>query len=554
MALKALLLRKKIDEQKKALALLREKDKEFETREAELKKSIAEVTEETSKEDRDALDELVTRFDEEKQAHEDEKAKLDKVVGDLETELAAEEAEQDTTPPAGAEPPAEGGDKENERKDAKIMNKRYKVFARMSEQERSAFVAREDVKAYLAEVRTAIKEKRAINNIGLTIPEVMLGVLRQNIEGYSKLYKHVTVRRISGEGRMVIMGAIPEAVWTECCANINELTIGFNDVEVDCYKVAGYFAVCNANLEDSDINLAAELMDAIGQAIGLALDKAILYGRNTSANSKMPEGIVTRLVQQSQPASYPATARPWVDLHTSNVKTIANTNTGVALFQQLLLASGAAKGKYARGEKVWCMNETTKTFIAAQGMTINANGVLVSAANGTMPVIGGVVEVLDFLPDYVIIGGYFELYLLSERSGQKFAQSEHVRFLQDQTVMKGTARYDGVAMIAEAFVAIGINGTTPDSSMSFAEDEANSVQGIRLNTSTAAVTAAAGANHTVQLYAITEPGSGTVTWASSATSKATVDSNGVVTGVASGSATITATCDGKTASCVVTVS
>ena len=552
MALKALLLRKKIDEQKKALALLREKDKEFETREAELKKSIDEVTEETSKEDRDALDELVNKFDEEKQAHEDEKAKLDKVVGDLETELAAEEAAQDTTPPAGATPPADG-DKENERKDAKIMNKRYKVFAKMSEQERSAFVAREDVKAYLAEVRTAIKEKRAINNIGLTIPEVMLGVLRQNIEGYSKLYKHVTVRRISGEGRMVIMGAIPEAVWTECCANINELTIGFNDVEVDCYKVAGYFAVCNANLEDSDINLAAELMDAIGQAIGLALDKAILYGRNTSANSKMPEGIVTRLVQTSQPASYPASARPWVDLHTSNVKTIANTNTGVALFQQLLLASGAAKGKYARGEKVWCMNETTKTFIAAQGMTINANGVLVSAANGTMPVIGGIVEVLDFLPDYVIIGGYFELYLLSERSGQKFAQSEHVRFLQDQTVMKGTARYDGVAMIAEAFVAIGINGTTPDSTMSFAEDEANSVQGIRLNTSTAAVTAAAGANHTVQLYAITEPGSGTVTWSSATPAKATVDSNGVVTGVASGSSVITATCDGKTASCTVTV-
>lgn len=552
MALKALLLRKKIDEQKKALALLREKDKEFETREAELKKSIDEVTEETSKEDRDALDELVNKFDEEKQAHEDEKAKLDKVVGDLETELAAEEAAQDTTPPAGATPP-EDGDKENERKDAKIMNKRYKVFAKMSEQERSAFVAREDVKAYLAEVRTAIKEKRAINNIGLTIPEVMLGVLRQNIEGYSKLYKHVTVRRISGEGRMVIMGAIPEAVWTECCANINELTIGFNDVEVDCYKVAGYFAVCNANLEDSDINLAAELMDAIGQAIGLALDKAILYGRNTSANSKMPEGIVTRLVQTSQPASYPASARPWVDLHTSNVKTIANTNTGVALFQQLLLASGAAKGKYARGEKVWCMNETTKTFIAAQGMTINANGVLVSAANGTMPVIGGIVEVLDFLPDYVIVGGYFELYLLSERSGQKFAQSEHVRFLQDQTVMKGTARYDGVAMIAEAFVAIGINGTTPDSTMSFAEDEANSVQGIRLNTSTAAVTAAAGANHTVQLYAITEPGSGTVTWSSATPAKATVDSNGVVTGVASGSSVITATCDGKTASCTVTV-
>lgn len=473
MALKALLLRKKIDEQKKALALLREKDKDFDTREAELKKSIAEVTEETSKEDRDALDELVTRFDEEKQAHEDEKAKLDKVVGDLETELAAEEAEQDTTPPAGAEPPAEGGDNVNERKEHTIMNKRYKVFANMSEQERSAFVAREDVKAYLAEVRTAIKEKRAITNIGLTIPEVMLGVLRQNIEGYSKLYKHVTVRRISGEGRLVVMGAIPEAVWTECCANLNELSIGFNDFEVDCYKVAGYFAVCNANLEDSDLNLAAELMDAIGQAIGLALDKAILYGRNASGTAKMPQGIVSRLVQTTAPSGYPATARPWADLHTSNVVTIANTNTGIALFQQIALKSGAMKGKYARGGKVWCMNETTRTFLIAQAMSINAAGAIATGMGNQMPVLGGDIEILEFLPDNVIVAGYYELYFLAERAGQKFAQSEHVRFIQDQTVMKGTARYDGGPVIAEAFMAIGVNGTTPNATMTFASDTAN---------------------------------------------------------------------------------
>ena len=153
----------------------------------------------------------------------------------------------------------------------------------------------------------------------------------------------------------------------------------------------------------------------------------------------------------------------------------------------------------------------------------------------------------------MIIGGYFENYLLAERKGNQFATSEHVRFLQDETVMKGTARFDGAPVIAEAFVAIGINGTTPNSTMTFAEDEANSVQSIALNTATAAVTAATGSTHTVQLYAITGPGSGTVEWASSNSGKATVDDNGVVTGVASGSATITATCDGKTATCAVTV-
>ena len=235
------------------------------------------------------------------------------------------------------------------------------------------------------------------------------------------------------------------------------------------------------------------------------------------------------------------------------MRTIANTNTGIALFQQILLASGAAKNKYARGGKTWCMNETTRTFLAAQGMTINAEGVLVSAVNGTMPVIGGTVEILEFIPDYVIIGGYFKNYLLAERKGKQFAQSEHVRFLQDETVMRGTARYDGEPVIAEAFVAMGINGTTPDATMTFGEDEANSVKAIALNTATAAVTAATGTTHTVQLFAILSPGSGEVSWASSNSGKATVDDNGVVTGVASGSATITATCDGKTATCAVTV-
>lgn len=465
MALKTILLGKKIREKKAALEALKEKDAEFSTREAELAKAIEEVTEETPAEDRSALDELVNAFDEGKAAHEAEKSELDEAIREMEAELAAEEAKQDTDPAPMVE------EEKKERKEIKKMENRAKFFG-MNAQERDAFFAREDVSAYLTEVRTAIKEKRAITNVGLTIPEVMLGILRENIENYSKLYKHVTVRPVRGEGRMLVMGTIPEAVWTECCANLNELSIGFNDASFDCYKVAGYFAVCNANLEDSDLNLASELLTALGQAIGLALDKAILYGRNASGTQNMPQGIVSRLVQTAAPSGYPATARTWVDLHTSNIVNIANTNTGIALFQQIALASGKAKGKYSRGGKVWVMNETTYTKLVAEAMSIDAGGAIVSGVNGTMPVIGGVIEVLNFVPDNVIIGGYFDLYVLAERRGQQFGTSEHVRFLADQTVMKGTARYDGQPVIAEGFIAIGL-GTTPNATMTFASDTAN---------------------------------------------------------------------------------
>lgn len=448
MALKALMLRKKLNDAKKALEALRAKDAEFEKREKEIEASIEEAE---AEEERAAVEEAVESFEAEKKQHEDEKAGLERQISDLENDLQEEEKEQNTDP-------AEQPPKQEERKEEKMEVRGIENL-----------VTREDVKAYLGEVRTAIKEKRALTNVGLTIPEVMLGLIRENIINYSKLYKHVNVRRVSGDGRQVIMGTIPEAVWTDCCANLNELSLSFSDVEVGCWKVGGYFAVCNATLEDSDVDLASELLTAIGAGIGLALDKAILYG----TGNHMPLGIVTRLVQTEAPTGYPATARPWVDLHTSNVKSIAASNTGTKLFQAFVTDSGAAKGKYSRGGKVWCMNETTYTKLVSEAMAIDAGGAIVSGVNATMPVIGGTIEVLDFIPDNVIVGGYFDLYLLAERSGQKFATSEHVRFLQDQTVMKGTARYDGKPSIAEGFVAIGIAGTTPNATMSFAADTAN---------------------------------------------------------------------------------
>lgn len=460
MALKALMLKKQLDNKRKALEDLQKRSADFERREAELEAAIAEVE---NDEQRAAVDESIDEFEKDKAAH-------DKAVGDLNEEIRGLEKELEELEEAQEAPaPAEAASTETEERKEHITMETRKFF-KMSAQERDAFFAREDVKTFLEQVRTGIREKRAIQNAGLLIPTVMLGLLRENIMEYSKLYKHVNVRPISGEGKLAVMGTIPEAVWTDCCANLNELSLAFNDVEVDCWKVGGYFAVCNATLEDSDIDLASDLLVALGQAIGLALDKAILYG----TGSRMPLGVVSRLCQTSQPADYPPTARPWVDLHTKNVKTINSAGmTPAQLFAAIVEDFGAAKGKYSRGEKVFVMNETTYTTLAAQTVSVDASGRIVTAIFDRMPVTGGIIEVLDFVPDNVIIGGYFDLYLLAERSGNKFATSEHVKFLADQTVMKGTARYDGKPAIAEGFVAIGIKNTTPNADMTFAPDDAN---------------------------------------------------------------------------------
>ena len=105
-------------------------------------------------------------------------------------------------------------------------------------------------------------------------------------------------------------------------------------------------------------------------------------------------------------------------------------------------------------------------------------------------------------------------------------------------------------MAGEAFVIVNYANTSPTTSATFADDEANSVQEIRLNTHAGAITGTG----TLKLKAITAPGKGTVTWTSGTTAKATVSSTGLVTGVASGTSVITATCNGVSDSCTVTVS
>ena len=443
MALKALMLRKRLNDANKALEALRAKDAEFEMREAELTESIEEAE---TEEEKAAVEGEIDAFEAEKAAHEENKNKLEGEIADLEGELRDEEAAQNTDAPAGEPAPQE------RKKESNIMRR---DFFGMSIQERDAFVAREDVQKFLGEVRSAIKEKRAITGAGNLIPPVMLGLLRENVIRYSKLYRHVFVRPVPGTGRMVVEGSIPEAVWTEMCANLNELDLAFTNVEVDGYKVGGYFRICNATLEDSDIDLAAELLDVLGRAIGFALDKAILFGTGT----KMPVGILTALKAVSG---------------TPNIVSHAASVVDKALMKALIKDAGLTSSKYSRGEKTWVMNDKTYSEIIANSLEVNSAGAIVAGVNGTMPVVGGVIEVLNFIPDNIIIGGYFDLYLLAERAGTELSTSEHAFWVADQTGFKGTARYDGKVLDTGAFVAVGINGAAPaQATVTFAQDTAN---------------------------------------------------------------------------------
>lgn len=452
MALKILLLRSRLDKAKKSLEEIREKDADFEKREAEIAAAIEEMTEETSEDDRNEVEGQAEAFQKEKEKHESAKSDLENEISRIENEIQEEEKRNTPKPQT---PKQEKG------KGVNAMENRTKFFG-MSIQERDAFFAREEVKDFLSEVRTCIKEKRALTNVGLIIPEVMLELLKQRVEETSKLISRVNLRPVSGTARQRIMGEIPEGIWMEMCDALKELSLGFNDVEVDGFKVGGFFAICNAILEDNDVNLAAEIINALGKSIGKALDKAIIYGTGT----KMPLGIVTRLAQEAQPDSYPATSRAWKDLHTTNVITGAG-KTGNALFKDIVLQSGVIDNDYSTGPITWMMNKKTHTKIMAESISANMNAAIVAGMNNTMPVIGGDIIELSFVPDGDIVFGYLDLYLLAQRAGTSIGQSEHVRFIDDQTVFKGTARYDGIPVISEGFAIYGLSAAPTTSGITF---------------------------------------------------------------------------------------
>lgn len=465
--LKALMLKRKIDTLKEKLSDLNSKDESFKKRESDLESSINEAT---TDEEQNVVSEEVEKFEKEKEAHEEEKKTLSANIEELEKELEEVEAAAPKERKTETKIITRGGMKMNLREIRKAP-KNIRAFDMLTIEQRNAIVEKEDVKTFLDQIRTAIKEKRDIQGGNLLIPVDFLEIISENMYRYSKLIDRVRVRSVSGQARQTVAGTVPEAIWTESCGAINELDFDFGQLTVDGYKVAGFVAVCNSLLEDSIVDLAATIIELLSETLGLAKDKAILYGLGSA--SKMPLGIVTRLAQENKPSDYPATAPEWVDLHESNLLQIPAADTGATFWSKLVMATSAIANKYARGNKFWAMNSKTLAALQSKAITFTATGAIVAGVSDTLPVITGDIVVLEFMPDYDIVGGYGDLYLWAQRSGMSIEYDRSVQFIQDNTVFRGKERADGQPIIPQAFVAININGAAPTTSMPFPADLAN---------------------------------------------------------------------------------
>ena len=390
---------------------------------------------------------------------------LKNVLAELEQELTACEYKAPDTP-TETEPKASGETIRSVRtKGENFTMKKRGIFANLTIEERNRIMNDEQMRSFLPKIRT-IMQTRAVTGTDLTIPDIAVDVVRDNLHKYSKLINVVRMKPVAGKSRQTVIGTIPEAIWTEMVASINELSLGFGRIEVDGYKVAGFIPIPNAYLEDSDLNLAAEIIEALAQSIGLGLDKAIVYGKGV----KMPLGIVTRLAQIEKPSDWPDFAPTWTDLHESNILKIDGASfKDTQFFSALMRNLGVAKANYAANtEKFWCMSEQTHMEIMARAVNFNAAGAIVNGMNNTVPVIGGQIIELPFMPDGDIVGGYGDLYYLAQRAGIELKTSEHAMFVEDNTVYRGIARYDGRPTFGEGFVALNINNTDVTTSVTFA--------------------------------------------------------------------------------------
>ena len=475
MALKVLLLRKKLTDKQTELRTLDKAAEGFKAREQEL---AADIEAAQTEEERSAVESAVDAFEAERSDNDQQRAAVRADIEALEAEIrTAEDAarESRTGKPAG-----------HERKDVTYMETaetRTRFFG-LTIQERDAFIQREDVQTFLTRIREMKGQTRSVTGAELGIPTVMLDILRENIGRYSKLISRVRYKPLKGKARQNIAGTVPAAVWTESVASLNELELSFTQMEMDGYKVGGYLAIPNSTLEDDDnLNLAYEVMDMMGQALGKAIDWSIVYG----TGNKMPVGYMTRLAAQSKPAWWGNNQGEFKDLHTSHIlKLNVADATGVEFFQALIGALAVADPTYSQsGEPTWVMNRKTHLDILARALAFNAAGALVAGMNNTMPVIGGLIVDLPGLPDYEISGGFLDVYTLVERAGANVRSSDIPLMIQDQTLFVATQRMDGKPSIGEAFVGVSYDNTDVTTTHEFDPDYANMDLGVLTVTSAA---------------------------------------------------------------------
>lgn len=413
MALKTLIMNKQLRDKRSALEALRKKAEELKTREKQLE---ADIEAANTDEEQAAVEEAIDAFDRENDENSQQIATLEGEIAELENQLDAAEREQTTDTPA----PVRRDDAHNDH-----QNRRYDIMNRsMSRRELTReSLTHAEVREFYSNLAALVQTRatgvgNSLTNSGLVIPEIVMDRIEDRMGDYANVSREVETIPVGGTSRVVLDGSDPEAIWVEQSGAISEIESGFSKVEFDGYKLAGYMAIPNDIIDDSMINLAEYVEKKIAKAIAKSRDKAILNG--TGSEGKQLAGIIP-------------------NLHDDNKPEAVEFDLGTILSQIALVDDG----EEAYGEIIAVMKRSTFYARFVKNLiTVDSAGRYV-VPSLTAPNIGVRVVFSQYMQKDEVLFGDFKRYMIAQRSGMKLEASTDVRFIEDQTIIKGLQRMDG---------------------------------------------------------------------------------------------------------------
>lgn len=413
MALKQLMIQKKIEQRQSALAELLIKEEGFTERSDELKNAIEEAK---TDEEVNTVEEEITKLETEKTELEEKKTNLEGEIADLEGELE----QLNSKKPSKQKRTIEG---------EKSMNKlRVRELLKTGE-----YYERSDVKEFYDQ----FKNLRAVTGGELTIPDVVVNRIMDIMGDFTTLYPLVDKIQVKGTSRILIDTDTTPATWIEQSGAIPIGDVGtITNVDFDGFKVGKVTFVDNYLLQDSIINLDAYVTKKIARAIAKALDLAIVKGEG--ALNKQPEGVIPNL-----PAENKVSVEANADLIKNLVKKIGLIDTG----------------DDSVGEIVAVVKRTTYyNRLVEFSIQVDSNGNVVGKLpNLTNPDLLGLRVIFNNnLDEDTVLFGEFAQYTLIERENITIDSSPHVKFTEDQMAFRGKGRFDGKPVKPKAFALVTI--------------------------------------------------------------------------------------------------
>lgn len=419
MALKQLMLRKKIEQRQTALSELLAQEEALKLRSEQAEAALEEAE----------GDEQLAAVEEEANAIEAEQTQLNEKKTALEGEIAELEGELEQLNSKAPTNQTRGKQNNQNERGVEGMN-RLQVRELLKNGE---YYKRSEV----VEFYEQFKNLRAVTGGELTIPEIVVNRIMDIMGDFTTLYPLVDKIQVKGTTRILIDSDTAAATWIEQSAALPTGDVGtITNVDFDGYKVGKVTFVDNYLLQDSIINLDAYVTKKIARAIAKALDLAIVKG--TGATNKQPAGVIPAV-----PAGNQVSIEADANLLKNLVKQIGLIDTG----------------EDSVGEIVAVMKrQTYYNRLVEYSIQVDSNGNVV----GKLPnlknpdLVGLRVVFNNNLDADTVLFGDFSQYTLVERESITIDSSTHVKFTEDQTAFRGKGRFDGKPVKPAAFALVTI--------------------------------------------------------------------------------------------------